>query len=142
MDFYAKLGIVVEKSSAYNQQSVGSVEHILQIVKQIMIKYPQNPWLAMLIFKATWIPDIHKSPAELLNSRKFHTNLPMIDLNQKVHEPELENLVDKCQNTTSTGKELPKLDVGTPMLYEKNPNAPKIKCPQWSKGTIKNRKKN
>ena len=77
-----------------------------------MIKNPQNAWLAMLIFKAMWIPGIHKSPAELLNFRKYHTNLPMIDLNQKVHEPELKNLVDKHQNATSTGKELPKLDFG------------------------------
>ena len=69
--------------------------------------------------------------------RKFHTNLPMIDLNQKVHEPELESIADKCQNITSTGKKLPKLDVGTKVLYEKNPDAPKIKHPQWSKGTIK-----
>ena len=58
---------------------------------------PQNTWLIVLIFKATWIPDIHKSPAELLNSRKFQTNLPMIDLNQKVYEPEIKNLVDRHQ---------------------------------------------
>ena len=49
----------------------------------------------MLIFKAMWIPDIHKSSAELLSSRKYHTNLPMIDISQKMYEPEIENLVDK-----------------------------------------------
>ena len=32
----------------------------------------------------------------------------MIDLNQKINEPELEGLVDKCQNITSKGKEFPK----------------------------------
>ena len=64
----------------------------------------------------------------------------MIDLNQrKVNEPEIENLVDKHKNTTSTGKELPTLDVGTKVLYGKNPDASEIKCPQWSKGIIKNR---
>ena len=96
----------------------------------------------MLIFKARWIPEIHKSPAELLNLRKFHTNLSVIDLNQnKLNDPEIENLVEKCQSksTTCTGKELPKLDVGTRVLYDKNPDSTKIKCPQWCKGTIKNR---
>ena len=138
-DFHAKLEIIVEKSSAYNHQSVGSIERMVQTVKQIMVKNPQNAWLAMLIFKATWIPDIHKNPAELLNSRKYCTNLPMTDLNQKVHEPELGNVVDKHQSTTSTGKELPKLDIGTKVLYEIYPDASKIKCPQWLQGTIKNR---
>ena len=76
---------------------------MVQTVKQIMIKNPQNGWLAMLIFKVTLIPDIHKSPAQLLNSRNFWRNLPMIDLNQKMHEPEIENLADKHQNATSTG---------------------------------------
>ena len=83
-----------------------------------MIKNPKTAWLAMLIFKAMWIPNIHKIPAELLNSRKYCTNLPMIDLNQKVHEPEMEKLAEKHQNSTSTGicKELPKQDVGTKVL--------------------------
>ena len=81
---------------------------MVQTVKQIMIKNLQNAWFARLIFKATWIPEIRKSPGELFNSRKYHTNLPMIDLNQKMYEPEIENLVDKCQNVTSTGKELQK----------------------------------
>ena len=129
-DFHAKLGIIVEKSSVYNHQSVGSFEHMVQTVEQIMIRNLQNAWLAMLIFKAMWMPDIHKSPAELLNSRKFCSNLPTIDLNQKVNEPELENLVDMHQKATNTGKELQKLDIGTKVLYEKTPDASKIKCSQ------------
>ena len=36
------------------------------------------------------------------------------------------------------GKELPKLDVGKRVLYDKNPDASKVKHPQWSKGTIEN----
>ena len=64
----------------------------------------------------------------------------MIDLNQKVHEPEIENLVDKCQNVTITGKELPKLDVGPKVIYKKNSDASKNKHPQWLKGKFKDRK--
>ena len=93
-----------------------------------MTRNPENAWLAMLIFKATYIPSINKSPAELLNSRKFRTNLPMIDLNQnKSNEPEIETLLDRHQRVTDTGKELPKPDVGTPVLYDKNPDSTKIK---------------
>ena len=36
-------------------------------------------------------------------------------------------------------KELPKLDVGMRVLYDKNPDSTRIKHPQWCKGTIKNR---
>ena len=139
IEFYKKLGIKVEKSSAYNHQSVGMVERMVQTVKQIMTKNPDNAWLAMLIFKATQIPNINKSPSELLNSRKFRMNLPSIEINQGKNEPEIEMLIDKHLHESTTGKELPKLDVGTPILYGKNPDSSKIKCPQWCKGTVKDR---
>ena len=67
-EFHTKLGVVTETISSYNHASLGSAERMVQTVKQIMVKNPQNTWLAMLIFKATMIPEIQKSPAELLNS--------------------------------------------------------------------------
>ena len=76
VEFHVKLGIRVEKSSAYNHQSVGSVERMVQTFKQIMHKNADNAWLAMLIFRATDIPGINKSPSEILNGRKFRTNCP------------------------------------------------------------------
>ena len=36
-------------------------------------------------------------------------------------------------------KELPKLDVGSPVLYNKNPDSSKVKHPTWEKGNIKDR---
>ena len=115
---------------------------MVQTVKQIMTKNPDNAWLAMLIFKATYIPNINKSPAELLNARKYRTNLPMIDLNQnKSNDTVIETLVDKRQKVTVTGKELPKLDVGTPVPYDKNPEFSKKKRPTWAKGTVKDRQR-
>ena len=42
IDFYAKLNVLVEKSSAYNHQSVGSVKGMVQTIKQIMVKNAKN----------------------------------------------------------------------------------------------------
>ena len=41
---HAKLSLNVEKLSTYNHQSVGSVEHMVQTIKQIMIKNAENAW--------------------------------------------------------------------------------------------------
>ena len=68
-EFYEKLGIITETSSTCKHISGGSVECIFQTVKKIMTKNPDNTWLTMLIFRATPIPDIYKSPAELLNAK-------------------------------------------------------------------------
>ena len=123
IEFHEKMGISVEKSSAYNHQSVGSVERMVQTVKQIMFKNADNAWLALLIFRATAIPGINKSPSEILNGRKLRTNLPMIDLHQKSNETEIEALAEKRLSKCVKGQELSKIPVGTPILYELNPDS-------------------
>ena len=130
INFHTKLGNTVEKSSSYNHQSVVCVEHMVQTVKQ-MTKNTDNTWLAMLIFKATDIPGINKSPSELLNTRRYRTNLPTTDLSQKPNETDIEMLAERLLNKAKlvTGKELSKIPVGTPILYEKNPDSSKVKCP-------------
>ena len=87
------------------------------------------------------IPKIQKSPSELLNSHKYRTNLPMIDFSQSKPDEPVEKLIQKCElkAKSASGKELPKLDVGTPVLYDRNPDSTKIKRPKWCKGTIKDR---
>ena len=136
-EFHAKFDISVEKSSSYNHQSVGSLQRMVQTIKQIMIKNADNAWLAMLIFRATDIPGIHKSPSEILNGRKYRTSLPMIDIYQKSTEDEIERLSEKRLKMTAGGKELDKLPVETKVLYEHNPNSDKTKRPKWCKSTIK-----
>ena len=138
-EFHAKLGVVTETISSYNHTSLGSAERMVQTVKQIMIKNPQNAWLGMLIFEATMIPEVQKSLSELLNSRKYRTNLPMIDFTQSRNDKPIEKLIQKHEVKAKTGKELPKLDIGTPVLYDKNPDSTKVKRPKWCKGAIKNR---
>ena len=128
----------VKKSSAYNHQSVGSAERTVQTIKQIMNKNAENAWLAMLIFRATPIPGINKSPSEILNGRKFRTNLPIIDFH-RTNETEIESLAERRMSKSVKGQELNKLPVGTPILYDSNPDSSKIKRPTWLKGTVKNR---
>ena len=138
-EFHTKLGVSTDTISSYNHASLGSAEQMVQTVKQVMIKNPQNAWLRMLIFKATMIPEVQKSPSELLNSHKYRTNLPMIDFTQLRNDEPIEKLIQKCEVKAKTGKELPKLEVGTPVLYDKNPDSTKVKRPKWCKGTIKDR---
>ena len=61
----------------------------------------------------------------------------MIDFTQSRNEDPIEKLIQICEVKAKTGKELPKLDVGTPVLHDKNPDSTKIKRPKWCKGTIK-----
>ena len=99
-EFHAKLGVVTDKISSYNHASLGSAEWMVPTVKQIMVKNPQNAWLGMLIFKATMIPEIQKSPSELLNSCKYRTNLPMIDFTQLRNDEPIEKLIQKQEVKT------------------------------------------
>ena len=138
-EFHTKLGVVTETISLYNHASLGSAERMVQTVKQIMVKNPHNAWLAMLIFKATMIPEVQKSPHELLDSLKYRTNLSMIDFTQSRNDEPIEKLIQKHKVKAESGKELPKLDIGAPVLYEKNTDSTEIKRPKWCKGTIKDR---
>ena len=136
-EFHAKLGVMVEHSSAYNHQSVGSVKCMVQTMKQIFTKSGENTWLAMLIYRATDIPGINKSSSDILNGRRYRTNLPVIDFHKKETEREVEKLYEKRENLAWNGNELPELPslpVGSRILYETNPDNTKIKWPEWVKG--------
>ena len=73
----------------------------------------------MLIFRSTEIPGVNKSPSEILNGRKYSTNLPMIDMHHKSNESDIVSLAGKRMNRATTGVELPKIPMGTPILYDK-----------------------
>ena len=92
-EFHEKLGVMVEHCSPYNHQSVGSVERMVQTMKQILSKNDKDAWLAMLKYKATVIPGILKSPSEMLSGRKFRTNLPMVDVQNKRMKTKLKGFV-------------------------------------------------
>ena len=60
-----------------------------------MVKNAENAWMVMLIYRATDIPGVNKSPSEILNGQKFRTSLPMIDVHKKSTEDELEKMSEK-----------------------------------------------
>ena len=135
-EFHEKLGVMVEHCSAYNHQSVSSVEQMVQTMKQILSKNDNDAWLAMLIYKATVIPGILKSPSVILSGRKFRTNLPMVDIHSKENEDEIEKLYQKREIGQRGKKELPELPsipVGSKVLYEKNPDSSKINAQSGSR---------
>ena len=94
-EFHMKLGVMVEHSSAYNHQSVGSAKRMVQTMKQILTKNGENAWLAMVIYRATDIPGVNKSPSEILNGRKYRTNLPIVDFCKKETEKGIEKMYEK-----------------------------------------------
>ena len=63
----------------------------------------------------------------------------MIDFHQKSSETEIESLAEKRMSKSTKGQELSRLPVGTPILYDSNPDSSKIKSLTWLKGTVKNR---
>ena len=99
IDFHAKLNVSVEKTSTYNHQLVGAVEHMVQTIKQVMAKNADEAWLAMLIFRATDIPGLNKSPGEILNGRKYRTGLPVIDVHKKIQKGKLRNFLKIGQSS-------------------------------------------
>ncbi|GBM62057.1 Transposon Tf2-9 polyprotein, partial [Araneus ventricosus] len=69
------------KVSARYPKSDGQVERIIQIVKQIFRKTladSKDPYLALLLYRATPVLGSIYSPAELLMNRKFSTVLPRL----------------------------------------------------------------
>ena len=93
----------------------------------------------MLIFRSTDIPGVNKSPSEISDGHKYKTNLPMIDVHHKSSQSENESLAEKRMSKSAKGQELSRLPVGTPILYDLNPDSTKVKSPTWLKVTVKDR---
>ena len=89
-DFCAKFEIKHITGGAYNHQANAIAERSIETIKNLMAKNPRDVWLALLIFKEMPITGIDKSPSELLCSRKFKTNLPMMQqASQLAHKTKL-----------------------------------------------------
>ena len=120
--------------ASYNYQANSIAEHMIQTIKQLMVKNQNDTWLAMLILKSTPMNGIDRSPAELLCNRCFRTNIPMIQhASDLLCKAKLRN-EDPTRYQTGS-KELVPLNLGFHVMYDKNPDS--TKRPEWPKGVIK-----
>ena len=134
-EFCARFEINHITGASYNQQANCIAEHMIQTIKQLMVKNQKNTWLAILILKSTPMNGIDRSPAELLCNRCFRTNIPMIQ--HAGHLSCKARLHNKGPTKYQAGsKELVPLSLGSRVLYDKNPDN-STKRPEWSKGVIK-----
>ena len=79
-NFMQTYGVEHVTSSPMYPQSNGSAERIVQTVENILKKCGEegeDPYLRLLSYRTTPVSSNLKSPAELLNSRKFRTTLPL-----------------------------------------------------------------
>ena len=133
-NFCARIEINHITGASYNHQENSIAECMIQTIKQLILKNQNDIWLTLLILKATPTNEIDRSPAELLCNRKFRTNIPMIqhasDLSCKA---KLHN--DDPTKYQTVSKELVPLNLGTHVLYDKNPDS--AKRPEWFKSVIK-----
>ena len=80
-DFSRQYGFVHVTTSPYYPQANGFIERNVQTVKNLLQKCKESgadPHLAMLCLRTTPIDHGLPSPAELLNSRVYQSNLPAI----------------------------------------------------------------
>ncbi len=75
--FAKNYGFKVITSSLHYHQSNGEAERAVKTVKQLLLKNPEDPFLALLTYRAT--PNASGlSPAELLMGRKLRTRVPCL----------------------------------------------------------------
>jgi hypothetical protein len=79
----------VTTSSRYPQAN-GEAEQAVKTAKMILKQ--DDMFLALLTYRATPIPELGKSPAELAFNRRLHTTLPAFPTTLKPREVDQESL--------------------------------------------------
>ena len=126
-------------SSPRYPQSNGLVERMVQTVKQCMGKCSaagQDPYLAMLIYRATPLTSSIPSPAELLNGRKYRALLPVRSLMQNAHDQIVREQMVEDKNKASmqynkVSKDLPLLPQHQRVYVQVDPQ-----CNRWMPATV------
>lgn len=114
-------------SSPMYPRSNGQAESGVKIVKSMMTK-SEDPYLALLEYRTTPIPEIGSSPSQLLNSRRLRTRLPVA---KALLEPQVQSGVHKklsvkqkvqkkYHDRHAKKKESEKLDIAEPVRIHKD----------------------
>ena len=88
--FAENYGFIHTTSSPKFPQSNGEAERGVQTIKNL--KKSDDPYLALLIYRSTPLPNSNYSPAEFLMSRKLRTNLPILNSDLKPKMPSYSEL--------------------------------------------------
>ncbi|KAI5725500.1 hypothetical protein M8J77_016303 [Diaphorina citri] len=121
--FSDQYSIHVNVSSPYHHQGNGAAEACVKIAKTLMNKNEtEDSSLAMLCYRNTPIPGLHKSPAELMFGRRLRDVLPTHGMNLKHNSHDDASFRIRDQQRKSKYKEnydrrhgvreLPKLNIG------------------------------
>ena len=120
-EFKVKYGFKHITSSPHHHQANGAAESAVRISKRILKQ--EDPFLALMAYRATPIPGTGKTPSELIMGRQIRTTVPAM---AKVLGPKLPNheAVKKVDAETKRGykesfdrrngtRKLPQLQPGT-----------------------------
>ena len=77
-------------SSPHFPQSNGQAERTVQTVKRLLHN-SEDPYMALLCYRATPLPWCETSPSELLMGRRLRSNLPLREEELRPKWPDLEN---------------------------------------------------
>ena len=98
--FATSYNFIHTTSSPYYPQSNGQAEWTVQTAKRLLTK-SDDPYLALLIYRATPLPWCNLSPSQLLMGRHLRTNLPQV---QEHLQPKWTYLGSSSNNMLTTSR--------------------------------------
>ena len=124
--FVKSYGIVHTTISPHHHKSNGQVERCIRMIKGLIKKTFNGPWMSLLIWRSNAVDGDLRSPAELLNGHEYQSNLPLIRKTSTHTSRHKDRLVAKQAKIGDyhggNAKELKPLYKGQDVLYELNPD--------------------
>ena len=130
-EFKAKYGFKHTISSPHHPQANGTAESGVQIAKRILKQ--EEPFLALMAYRATPTPATGKTPSELITGRLIRTTLPTLT----------KNLEPKLPNHTAIKRADIKAKRGYKESFDKRNDAkelPKLQHGGWVRANLDNEK--